>query len=319
MLIIIDGPEKAGKTTLIRHLVNSTPNVVIRKWEPVISDREYLYALQEDISTNLTGITIWDRSWASEHVYCNLLNREGRLKTDPWFGEWVYGRISQAVGVRIMLLGPSSEDLQVLRTLDDHIVNVRDERYYFGKYGHVFNWLTYSNNHNMQSLELVSSAIMTRLKIANRWFAQFNIKPPFYAGPPYPDVLVLGEPPVNGSASSHQDSWVPFGSRLTTAFGRDLHVQGLSYGWSNIGHCPIELINATQVVLACGKKVQKYVNTYARANHVIEVPHPAWLYRFGEGLAQREETIQQVKKEIAECLQVKSQKQQPSSQKMLSK
>lgn len=70
MLIVIDGPEAAGKTTFISQ---TFPNAVRRPWGPVSSATEYIKQLDADRSAD--HLVVWDRSWASEYVYNILMNR----------------------------------------------------------------------------------------------------------------------------------------------------------------------------------------------------------------------------------------------------
>src|SRR3989304_2111146 len=103
-VIVFDGPEKAGKSTIIealRQYAKSTKffdRVYVRHWGPVSpDDRVYAHELSQD-STCFNELVIWDRCWPSEYVYGNLLGRSRRGTGDPWLLEWLHGRAVQSNG-----------------------------------------------------------------------------------------------------------------------------------------------------------------------------------------------------------------------------
>lgn len=144
MLLVIDGPEKAGKTSLIEALrtwvtLKGEPTKV-RKWGKLDDgkwaiDEVYGFALDEDQLH--PGLVIWDRSWASETVYGQLLNRDRRLAERPELGESLYGR---RVQLKIILGGPSPAILMGDRTEDDLPVSPAKEQEAFVAYGRQYGW-----------------------------------------------------------------------------------------------------------------------------------------------------------------------------------
>ena len=76
MIIVLDGPEKVGKTTLACALVDHWPEawgeLIYRHWSTSWPD-EILYQLK-DASANRRN-EVWDRSYFSELVYSELLER----------------------------------------------------------------------------------------------------------------------------------------------------------------------------------------------------------------------------------------------------
>ena len=74
-VVIIDGPECAGKSTIIDALTRLSPKTTrLREWGPVSSWHEYVVPFSQDRARS-EELTIWSRSWASEVVYNNLLQR----------------------------------------------------------------------------------------------------------------------------------------------------------------------------------------------------------------------------------------------------
>jgi hypothetical protein len=304
MIVILDGPEKAGKSTLANKLLELSPwPARIRKWGPINgNDRLYLEALQDDAQVR-DGLIVWDRSYASEAVYCKLLPRPGRLGEDPFAGEWDYGRISQAMGVRRIVLGPSVEDLRRLRDSTDHKVCPAAERRMFFRYAQTYGWPYIINAHTEGAVAQFANQILEEAQDLHNDLATYGAYPPYYAGPQRPKVLVLGEP--KQAIPPRERSWTPFGSRLTRQLGYALDSAGLRYGWSNITQCPIQLIKDTPIVVACGKDVQQWLqenvlNPSEYSQKVLPTPHPAWLFRYGEGLARKEDEIDKLKKGIAD-------------------
>jgi len=78
-LVIFDGPEAAGKTTMIEALqARWGPNNQFRGWGPRESWLEYCQPLFDDIQACREDpklLVVWSRSWMSRAVYNTLLNQ----------------------------------------------------------------------------------------------------------------------------------------------------------------------------------------------------------------------------------------------------
>jgi hypothetical protein len=84
-MMIVDGPEAAGKTTLITSFLAlwAPERRFTRAWGPVTSLHDYEGPLMNDLAEyahDPLRMAVWDRSWASEWVYNSLLER-GRTIT----------------------------------------------------------------------------------------------------------------------------------------------------------------------------------------------------------------------------------------------
>lgn len=76
-IVILDGPEAAGKSTLIDALVDEWgENHMVRHWGPRRSWLEYCQPLFEDLQyceDHPQWLVVWSRSWISRMVYNKLL------------------------------------------------------------------------------------------------------------------------------------------------------------------------------------------------------------------------------------------------------
>lgn len=82
-LVIIDGPEAAGKSTLINSLSEAWGEEnLYRHWGPRKSWLEYCGPLFEDLTlcaSNPQCLVVWSRSWLSRVVYNKLLDQGQRI------------------------------------------------------------------------------------------------------------------------------------------------------------------------------------------------------------------------------------------------
>ena len=85
MIIIVEGPDGAGKSTLIEGLLKSHPGSTYKHFSNPKTDEEafgywkvYAQAIED---TDPTTVTIFDRSWYSDVVYGPIFRN--RLEMDP--------------------------------------------------------------------------------------------------------------------------------------------------------------------------------------------------------------------------------------------
>lgn len=275
-IVILEGPEKAGKSTLAR-LIQAELGGRVRHWtgQPE-HDKVYAEALAADCK-DPDELVIWDRGWVSESVYDLMLDRGRHLGRDPWHGEWMYGRTVQSFGARVILLGPSESELNRLRTPDDLSIPVHAERREFEAYGRRFGWWVVENDHDEASNLLVLEHV--RRTLAVQRYNQMP-PPPVYCGPACPRILFVGEQRTELLERRYPGAWLPFTSRYTTEYGRILGDLALECGWSNAFDCPPEVASRAELVVACGAVAQKWA-VDLRHPRVVNVPHPSWLFRWG--------------------------------------
>ena len=156
-IIVLDGPEKAGKSTLARALVTGAmaamaPRVITTHFtgkRPVMAmDMRELMAGQLDPDTWV----IWDRAWPSCTVYRSLGFPQG-AEAMGHEAEGPLGGIVRAHGLTLMCVGPGASVLAGRRTKDDLAVHPTVERAKFREYGKAFGWEEVSDTHPSQRAE----------------------------------------------------------------------------------------------------------------------------------------------------------------------
>lgn len=150
-LLLIDGPEAAGKTTLVESVRSawSPTNQHVRNWGPVSSWQEYIAPLTEDVHwlrDRPEYLIIWDRCWAAEWVYNLLLpNRQDRpFSTSD--ASWLEDLADTPATVKVILTATVPE-LVLRRRLrvrqggkPDLPVDPASELRSFEEYGKAYRW-----------------------------------------------------------------------------------------------------------------------------------------------------------------------------------
>jgi len=160
MLLVFDGPEKAGKSTLIKELGETLSaqnnNVTVRHWGKVSSDTEYAAPLIADLkkASELNEIIVWDRSWASEKVYGFMLNRhDHRLTHLQSLGEWYYSRMVDHYGGMRFIVLPDIQKSASLRSADDLPVDPYNEYEMFRQHALAHDWFPLTNKFTQKDLD----------------------------------------------------------------------------------------------------------------------------------------------------------------------
>ena len=166
-VILVEGPEKAGKSTLIRTLLEKIPTAKVRKFSGPMQGEEYLVALLEDTRPSLFPmVTIWDRGWASEFVYSWMLQRPTALTGHK--AEDLDKILIETGGIGVVLLGPNLGTLIKNRDETDLDVSPRGERAYFQAYADGEpGWLTYNNEHSESYVGHMVALILEMLEVKN--------------------------------------------------------------------------------------------------------------------------------------------------------
>lgn len=174
-VIVVDGPEKAGKTTFIealaKHLKTKGISYSRRKFGPTDNDYGYGIYLQQDAVDDLVEVAIWDRAWPSDFVYPTLVPeyRRGLNKVfwnDPGASE-IFNEVLEAYGVGVILLGPTADTLEKNRDASDRQVPPKLERELYRDYGLKFGWRVFENQHtDVEVASLIEFVLWLREKKA---------------------------------------------------------------------------------------------------------------------------------------------------------
>lgn len=107
-LVIFDGPEAAGKSTLISALMEEWGDKsIVRSWGPRNSWLEYCQPLYDDLQyceDNPQWLICWSRSWASRHVYNKMLV-QGQL-VPPEVTKELENIVIRSGGMLVLVVSP---------------------------------------------------------------------------------------------------------------------------------------------------------------------------------------------------------------------
>lgn len=282
-LIVISGPEKAGKTTLINETIASLERggevTFARRWKKIRHHTDYLAPLIEDMERVADGEWVfWDRSWICEAVYSNILGRDGELGRDWWLGEWLYGRAVRTVGTEVVLLPEHIESLDRLRDETDLPIDPALEFAKYWEYAAKFRIPMLRNSYSLGGLR---SNVREIAWMASQAAPTCGPMPPHYCGPVNAPVVVVGE--RRNERSREPGAWLPFTSGYTTTLGRVLGPQAMKVGWTNAEDLCSAPIHPRAAIVAAGKVAVKAVRDFGiHESRILEIPHPAYLYRWGK-------------------------------------
>jgi len=267
MIIVIDGPNKAGKTTLENNVVKELQcigySAYIRHWGPLqTDDREYALPLIEDSRNN--DIVIWDRSWASEHVYAKLLDRDRRMKDNPFIGEFLHRRAIFGQGMSFILV-PSISDGAVSRVDESDLgVDPIKERQLFIDYAVKFKWFGILNHYTEESLvkntKTVIKFITTRIGGVIRDQRHIVI-------PPIPrSAIFIGnqtiDPPMIGG-------WLPFTSTRLFNFASLFGQYALAASWADTNYITAKMLEDYKYVIVTDNSSETRVLELIGLDHRI--------------------------------------------------
>jgi hypothetical protein len=193
-------------------------------------------------------LILWNRSQASEAIYSKLLGRKSALADNPLLGEYMYGRVQQTLGPRVILLGPDLATVTGLRDATDHKVDPAAEREEYRRYGESFGWEVLENPH----YHLYADALADRLLRDIESRPEVDITT--YAGPLHPEIIFLNKP--------NSGDWAPFSTANLVQQYLAAGPRILSYGYATTEADRSLLLGAKRIVLASA--LQPFTRTFAR-------------------------------------------------------
>jgi hypothetical protein len=162
MIISIEGPEKAGKSTLVKLAMAGFEKDRSRFVKCSGRDDNSGFGYMADFAEGLDSRNyhFWDRAWIGEYVYGTLL-KDGRLfADDPFMCEWFYGRALNGRGGKFVLLPDSFDSLPALRDETDLDVDPYYEAGLFREYAQAWGYEILRNNYD--ELRLMENAKAVR-------------------------------------------------------------------------------------------------------------------------------------------------------------
>jgi hypothetical protein len=231
-------------------------------------------------------------------VYAKLLDRDRRLKDDPWLGEWLFGRAVRTAGYACIILGPDAGVLAKHRDQSDLPVDPVSERISYYLYAKDWHVQAYVNQHTEEGAELVADRAVDAARSTYDLAKGLGLLPPTYAGPPLAPVVFVGEGP---GGRKFPGNGLPFTSLLTSRLGRDLGEFANRCGWCNVSDVPAQALRNRQLIVACGKVAEKWVQYHVNPTRMLSIEHPAFAYRWGKAqsrLPAYRETLERIRKEF---------------------
>jgi hypothetical protein len=252
MLILIDGPEKAGKTTLIEYCRKEFSalgyNVHVVKQGPWDPDDSIISADVKKHAQDRNIVYIWDRGWPSEEVYATLLNRKRRANNNPFLMEWLHGR---ATPYKFILLPSDVQYTIDRRDKSDLPVDPYNEVVLFRAYNK-FGYYVMYNSYDHQSLT------MNFWRIHNH--VTTHTPQPYVYGNPNSKFWFVAS--LNEGCKG--DRWMPLSySAAYDMFKAVLGNKSLDCAFMFARHGNPALLSADKIVTAVGKEAAEWVRYYA--------------------------------------------------------
>lgn len=287
-LIIIDGPEKSGKSTLIAELTKQLTETGVqvhhRRWSQIKpDDRVYTAPLQQDLDSRTQGITIWDRGWPSEHVYGQLLNRPRRGATNPWILEWLHGRAVEGRGAKVILLPNDQMAPAQHRDSTDLPVNPRDEYSAYYWYATEFRYDVCINDYTQERLQYNVAKIIKSLPeeepISAQYLTHGNLLPL------HSEQLIVGEARNVNDNKTMAGAWLPFSSAKMCKFVQQYFgTKAFRFAWCNAedfkrGVLPAGVLRNAREVFTFGAEAKNLVDGVG-VTPAASFSHPAFFARW---------------------------------------
>ncbi len=277
MLIVVDGPEKTGKSTMVRHLATLLHNfnvVTINSRYTANRFAGYMDALK--MSTRPDTFVIMDRAWPSEAVYSTLLNRQAAYP--DWWCEWCLGLPARTLGL-VLFTNPPNR----LGPLDstDYVLDYEVERRAYEDYAAYYGYETIDTT-QIDPLSLVDRAVD---------IYSSGARPPAYAGNRRPKLLIAGE--CRNTVSTEPLAWGPLSTRYwKLELEHGLLRRVCDVGWDSVGltnaaetsddHV-VQAVTQAARVIAYGVEANRVIRSLVNPLCPVESrTHPAALFRWGK-------------------------------------
>lgn len=280
MLLVVDGPEKAGKTTLISQVTAAVRQagyswhiVHCRNNKPKNFD-PWVYLHQVRLAARSDTLVVLDRSWASDVVYDRLLNREPAMSARRY--EWHVGNAVETLGTRVMLTA-NPKTLAARRDGTDHPVDPKSEADEFERYGRLWGWRVEESG-NVSVRELVDLLFLASNRMG------YGVCPPWAGGSPYSKTVVLGEAAAKPKKVP-KAAWLPFTSKSTRWMADVVSPPFNRFLYTNVKACQenpalLDVVLRADRVIALGRVAERFAEREIRWAAVEMLPHPSAVVRW---------------------------------------
>ena len=119
--------------------------------------------------------------------------------------------------------------------------------------------------------------------------------------------MVLGERRNTTNPNPIPGAWLPFTSSYSTQYGRVLGDDAITrVGWGNAADMDPDVAAGFDLVVACGIFALNWCKRRGVVDRteVMTIPHPSWLYRWGQAAEKKDNTVQSLKRAIGEVYSV---------------
>ena len=273
MLLLVDGPDGAGKSTLIRQLEELYPGLSTSHHGPYkgASGRELASAVMSSMRPAFAGNpTAIDRCWISEPIYANIFRKQESRLTGPLVRMLERAALSCS-GIIILCLPPFWKCQEAfLSGREEMMSSVEDLRRVYDSYavGFKTNLKVVKYDYTTDSLAHLVSQLVPNYK---------------------PKITLIGDRP-NTKTHAQQQYHVPFitfsGRGCSEWLAEQLELSGVPEGalsWLNayddagLPTSPDKLLPGTRVV-ALGRNAQQWCADHGIMH--VHCPHPQVHKRF---------------------------------------
>jgi len=190
MIIYLDGPEKAGKSTLASEILEGFEEDRSQLVKHAGRDPQngFGYLLPFVAGLDSPDIHVWDRGWSSEVVYGRMLKQDRLFSKDPFLCEWFYGRAMAGRGGKFIVLPNSIGKLAELRDESDLDVNPINEYSAWLNYANAWDYRIIVNDYTEESL--ATNAVKCR---GSAFIKVHKMPSEDYIGPLNPKWLFVGD------------------------------------------------------------------------------------------------------------------------------
>lgn len=173
MIILIDGPENSGKTTVAKAIGEWMESmdgggsfVYVKQSGRALPDENIYIPQLYSQAVDKTKMFVWDRGWPSEFVYGRILDQDRPLAKNPFLGYWKFDRIVQSAGLGVILSGENLAAMDEMRSDEDIQTTAADERALFEDYADTFGLLKIRNDFSEKSVDYIVHRILQHFVVS---------------------------------------------------------------------------------------------------------------------------------------------------------